>query len=149
MKQFKKLLIATDFSELSTAAIEFGRSLISRYKAKLYIIHVVDNLPTMAMRTTELTADTVAHNAETRAKKELKNFIAPRLKGMKNVSTVVKIGEAHEEIVNFAKKQKVDLIVLATHGRTGLAHVLIGSVAEKVVRHSPVPVLTVKPAGLR
>jgi len=58
---------------------------------------------------------------------------------------VVRRGFAYEEIMRFVDEEEIDLIVMATHGRTGLPHIIMGSVAERVVRHSPVPVLTIKP----
>lgn len=149
MKTFRKILVPTDFSRLSYAAVNYAKPIAVRYGARLYIIHVVDNLPSTVMHTLDLDVDTVMRNAEERARAQLKNFVSSRLRGIKKVTPVVKLGEPHEEIVKFVKKGKVDLIVLATHGRTGLAHMLIGSVAEKVVRHSPVPVLTVKPGSMR
>lgn len=149
MKTIKKILMSTDFSELSSAAVEYTKSLTARYKAKLFVIHVIDDLPALPMHTTDLTSERVVADAQVRAKKELKTLIASQLKGLKGVTQVVRIGEPDKEIVGFANKQKVDLIVLSTHGRTGLAHALLGSVAEKVVRHSTVPVLTIKPANMQ
>jgi universal stress protein A len=62
-----------------------------------------------------------------------------------NVRHIVRVGRAWQEVIELAKENKTDLIVLATHGYTGLKHVLLGSVAEKIVRHAPCPVLTVRP----
>jgi nucleotide-binding universal stress UspA family protein len=89
--------------------------------------------------------------------REYKKEIRDQLKGLsqkflplvENVEHVVIQGNPYKEILKYVVENKIGLIVLATHGRTGFKHVLIGSIAEKIVRHSPIPVLTVKPTDVR
>jgi len=81
--------------------------------------------------------------------KELEDFVAKRISRDLKVIPIVTAGVPAEEIKRFAEEEGIDLIVLATHGRTGLRHILMGSVAERVVRLSGVPVLTVKPRPFR
>lgn len=145
MKIIKKILVPTDFSDLSLAAMEFASTFSIIYDAPISVIHVVDKTPVLGFHTVDLNFETLLRDAEEKATKELNLLITSRFPNLHNVDMVVRHGEAHKEIVKFAEKGKFDLIVIATHGRTGLAHTLMGSVAEKVVRHSSVPVLTVNP----
>lgn len=80
---------------------------------------------------------------------QLKKFAYWKLKDTNKIEQVIVCGKPHCEIIHYAKENEIDLIVIATHGRTGLAHILLGSVAEKVVRFSHVPVLAVKPREWR
>lgn len=145
MKPIKKVLVPTDFSGYSLSAMDYALSLAAVYEAKVYLLNVVDNIPTGAFHTIDLDAEAVRRNAQERAVDELKKFVSQKLEGREDLVQVVRCGNPAEEIAAFAKDEHVDLIVMATHGRTGLAHMLMGSVAERVVRESNVPVLTVKP----
>ena len=145
MKSIRKILVPTDFSDLSLAAMEYATSVATHDDAEIHLIHVVENVPAVAFHTVDLDAEAIVRNAEKKALEELKQFIAEKLNGRTDLIPIVRCGIPHEQIVDFAKREHVDLIVMATHGRTGLAHVLMGSVVEKVVRESTIPVLTVKP----
>jgi nucleotide-binding universal stress UspA family protein len=79
----------------------------------------------------------------------LEEIVTRLFPGARSIVPVVRRGDPAREIVRFAREEGINLIVIATHGRTGLAHVLMGSVAEKVVRHATVPVLTAKPDSMR
>jgi universal stress protein A len=78
------------------------------------------------------------------AKKELEKFGVEELSGIKDMERSVLMGVPHEEIMNFAKKNKIDLIIMGTHGRSGIDRILFGSTAAQVVRYAPCPVLTVR-----
>ncbi|TAK54064.1 MAG: universal stress protein [Bacteroidetes bacterium] len=149
MKLIDKILVPTDFSDLSLAAIEYAVSFSKIYDAKLYMIHVVEQLPVLAFHTVDMNSETVLRDALKDAEKDLKKFIADKLPHIKNIMTVVRRGDACKEIVTYASEGHFDLIIMATHGRTGLAHILMGSIAESVVRNSSVPVLTVKPEEMK
>lgn len=127
----KKILVPTDLSPYSLAAMEFASSFGLRYMSKLYLLHVVE----------------AGHLEE--GKTALKEFAEKNLSPEPRVEPVVKAGNPIVEIMRFAEQEGADIIVMATHGRTGLRHVMMGSVAERVVRHSSIPVLTVKPRPLR
>ncbi len=88
--------------------------------------------------------DQMYKDIEEGAKKELERFGNQELGGLKNVERIVIKGVPHEEIINFAKNNKIDLIVIGTHGRKGLDRILFGSTAAQVVRFAPCPVLTVR-----
>lgn len=147
---FKKILVPTDFSDLSVEAVHTAQSLAEQYGAAIILMHVVDDAPVLAFHTMELTTELVLPDAGASAEEHLAQFV--RTHGIRNdsgLSLVVRRGNPYDEISRLATEQEVDLIVMATHGRTGLAHVLLGSVAEKVVQHCDVPVLTIKPSHIR
>jgi nucleotide-binding universal stress UspA family protein len=150
MKSMKKILIPTDFSLFSLSGIDYALSLTKLYNAAIYMLHVVPQSVFVALYPNlDLNSETVLRDNAVKVKTEFDSFIHNYLNNVPNINQVIKQGEPYKEIVRFAHEEDMDLIVIATHGRTGLAHVLMGSVAEKVVRYSSVPVLTVKPEGLR
>jgi nucleotide-binding universal stress UspA family protein len=145
MKTIKKILVPTDLSELSIAAVDYAASLALTYGAKIYMLYVVEG--ESRHETTPVGPQPVpaSGSSEEEGKKELHRFVYWKLREVGGVIEVVRVGKAETEIQRFVEEEGIDLIVMATHGRTGLAHVLMGSVAERVVRTSPVPVMTVKP----
>ena len=150
MKKIKKILVPTDFSSFSFSALEYVGSLASLHGATVYLLHVesepfvVPPFPNVDFNT-----ETVLRDTEKKSEELLHNVIAKKMKHIKNVVPMIRKGDAADVIVDVAQEIEADLIVMATHGRTGLSHILVGSVAEKVVRHSTVPVLTVKPAEVQ
>jgi nucleotide-binding universal stress UspA family protein len=150
MVYLKKILVTTDMSDYSLAAIEYASSFGLLYSSKIYLLYVADipaALPTM--QGIEIDAAISQQAAEDALKKELEQFVANRINPDIKLTPVVRTGVPAEEIKRFAGEEGIDLIVMATHGRTGLRHIVMGSVAEKVVRISNTPVLTVKPRPLR
>ncbi len=146
MKTIQKILIPTDFSAFSLAATSFLTSMPMFGDAELFLLHVIDDPVVMApYPNVDYNAETIFRDSEERARKELELCIRENFTAARRVTPVVRRGDAAREIIACASAQHVDLIVIATHGRTGLAHMLLGSVAEKVVRSSHVPVLTIKP----
>ncbi len=146
----KKLLVPTDFSDLSAEAIRYAMSLTEMYGAELVLMHIVDDAPVLALHTMELTSEYVMDDTTKAAERHLDEFIrAHDVRNHYGLTLVVRRGNPFDEITRYAHEEAIDLVVMATHGRTGLAHVLLGSVAEKVVQHADVPVLIVKPAKIR
>ena len=133
----------TDFSDLSFAGIDYVKSLAAQCNAKIFIVHVIDNASMATLPSVDFNVPTMLRNSEEIAQKELDKLRNECFKSAPDVTTVIRYGSPAREIVAFAAEHDIDLIVIATHGRTGLAHVFMGSIAEKVVRHSPVPVLSV------
>ena len=146
----RRILVPTDFSEPAAEAKAYATALADRLGAELHVLHVVvppvipfpDSASSWTMPATGLRSEVEE------AKKLLREEIATSSEEQRVVSQVV-TGFAVDEIVNYAEKQDIDLIVVGTHGLTGLSHLLIGSVAEKLVRTSTCPVLTVHPKGHR
>ncbi|KAA0141444.1 universal stress protein [Gimesia chilikensis] len=145
MIDLKKILVPTDFSEFGQHALLYGCELAKRFGAELHLLNVVQDavamFPEPNMMGTSMN-DLVA-DMQSLAEKQLEEM--PGLPGSEDLNVVRKVcvGPAFLEIIRYAKEQEIDLIVIGTHGRTGLKHMLLGSVAEKVVRKAPCPVLTV------
>lgn len=149
MKTIKKILVPTDLSEFSVAAVGYAASLAEKYEAKIYMLYVVEGEPSHGLPLVDGHSDGLPALGEQEGKAELHRFVNRKVKEIKDVIEVVGAGKAQTEILRYAKEEGIDLIVMATHGRTGLAHVLMGSVAERVVRTSVVPVMTIKPASFQ
>lgn len=151
MITLKKIVVTTDLSDHSLSALEYASTLSLLYGAKLYLLHVEDigPPPMYATHLPDFEAERFYRLATETARKDLETFAREKISPDLNVSLAVRIGNPVEEIRRFAETEGIDIIVMATHGRTGLKHVLMGSVAERVVRTSPVPVLTVKPKTMR
>ncbi|MDY0189293.1 MAG: universal stress protein [Desulfuromonas sp.] len=144
MRDFKTILFATDFSECSTAAFDYAYSLAKQCSAKLVLVHVVSEPVDMrGFYVPHISFDVLEQEIIDGAKNLMDSFCTEHLKSGDDYSTAVVSGLAYEEIINQAKLAKADLVVMGTNGRSGLDHMLFGSTAEKVVRKSPIPVLTV------
>ena len=142
-----RILVATDFSPPSDTALEFARTLAARFGASLHLLHVVED-PTIGgpvaseMYLAESPATRTERLKDSQAR--LSHRVTGSDRAALNATTEVVFGRSAEMIVDYAADTKADLIVMGTHGRTGLAHLLVGSVAERVVRHAACPVLTVR-----
>jgi nucleotide-binding universal stress UspA family protein len=145
--RFTRILVPTDFGPASDAALACAKELALRFDAAVHLLHVVDDPLAAGVWTPEVY---VGASAETREK--LMDDAALRLKDSftdderKRFSTAaeVRVGAPSETIVEFALEKGIDLIVMGTHGRRGFAHMFVGSVAERLVRTAPCPVLTVR-----
>jgi nucleotide-binding universal stress UspA family protein len=143
----KHILVATDFSEASDAALRYGRSFARTYGATLHVLHVVDDIAT---RATELSA---ALASSERMQLELEQQGRARLEALLDEEDrrdlharpiVITSPAPAQSILAYAGEHNVDLIIIGTHGRSGLARLFMGSVAQHVVRLAPCPVLTVR-----
>jgi nucleotide-binding universal stress UspA family protein len=143
--EIKKILFATDFSEGSKNALPYAVDLAGRYGAKLYFVHVIyDVAATTGWYVPHTSFDEIYLDMEKSAKAELAKTFIEEMRGVVDIEHIVIKGIPYEEIAKFSETNKVDLIVLATHGRTGLDRLLFGSTAEQVVRYAPCPVLSVR-----
>ena len=141
--QLKKILIPIDFSTCSRKALQYALPFARQFGAELVLVHVVP--PTYY--STDL-----SYTAPVFPEEEVRDFSAKRLAALIQAeigdqipgSAMVRIGQPAHEIVETARELKTDLIIVSTHGNTGLKHLLLGSVAENVVRHAPCPVLVVR-----
>lgn len=146
MITLKRILVPTDFSEHSKNALRYAAAFADKFGAQIHLLHVFQDLA--IFQPDAVTAappalpprDALLAAARTALEQSIEEC---PIKGVP-VHPEVREGAAQEEIVVFAREKNIDLIIMGTHGRGWLAHVLMGSVAEKVVRKAPCPVLTVR-----
>ncbi len=147
MLDIKNIIVPTDFSSLSYSAFDYARDLAEQTNAKIHLVYVLEKTPPfLAMRSLDVSEDEVMKNMEEEALKQLKDA-AKKLQDDSNIEIVevCRKGIDYEEIVKYSKEVEKGLIVIATHGRTGILHTLLGSVAEKVIRYAKCPVLVITP----
>lgn len=144
---YKTILCPVDFEESSLAALEHARRLAADTGATLHLLHALPILPMLSDRGMPFTADAAAAEAE--AMRRLKEIARRRLgKAPYALHTrVAFVSDVPRAILGVARDLGADLIVMATHARSGLKHVFVGSVAEAVVRNAPCAVLTLHPSA--
>ena len=142
--QIKTILCPIDFSEISTNAMEYAVFLASHHHAKLLLLHVVEYLHEFEhYQILVFTPQELSEKMEKQAYEELTK-VTEQVKKTITVEAVVRQGKAFMEIIKEAMEKDIDMIVMGSHGRTGISHMLMGSVAEKVVRKANCPVLIVR-----
>jgi nucleotide-binding universal stress UspA family protein len=147
---FKKILFCTDFSENSHWAFSYALNLAKTYKSKLVILHVTPvpmHPEQLSIYLPQEKLDELRASQKKEIADQLKKNYLKKLSKFKGYKVILKEGEPFIEIIRIARKEPADLIVIGTHGRTGIDHILFGSTAEKVVRKSPSPVLTIRLPG--
>lgn len=144
MKPFERIMVATDFSAGAAGAGEVAAQLAKSMKVSVDVITVVDTRTFDTIYGDEAYRKERRNDIHAQARSEAQEFVDRHFKGVDAVKVHVRDGDTFLEILQAAKDLGCDMIVMGTHGRTGLAHVLIGSVTEKVVRKSPIPVVTVR-----
>lgn len=140
--RIKRILVTTDFSTESLAGLRYAAALADRLKSRLAVLNVVEPPSRFAGVDTVILARPDTKVAAL-ARAQLATDAQHEQIGTSKITPSVRIGKAFHEIITAAYEDSADLIVIATHGRTGVEHALLGSTAERVVRHSPCPVLTV------
>jgi nucleotide-binding universal stress UspA family protein len=141
---FKTIVAPTDFSPFSEEALHYARSLAGKFNAVIHLVHALERPQDVPWWVAEREYSVSQANVAEQAKERLTGIVSRLLPGV-TVEPHVRVGSPSEEIVKTARDSHADLIVIATHGRGGLSRVLFGSVTERVVRHAPCPVLTVRP----
>ncbi|HEY7445144.1 MAG TPA: universal stress protein [Vicinamibacterales bacterium] len=147
----ERILLPTDFSDTAAVAMDYACELASAFGAALHVLHVVENTNptggwTAGKRYTPPPAS-LTDGVEHEVRSELQSMIDKRTPRVQKSVLVVKTGSPLVEIVRYAAEQHVDLIVMGTHGHGPIAHMLLGSVADNVIRRAPCPVLTVRHPG--
>lgn len=149
MLELKRILLPTDFSPYAKCGINYACALAEKFGAELHLLHVVQDLvamlpePGLAYPPPGIYLEDLVASAE----RGLAELLDPAWAQGKSIVRTARQGVPFLEILLYAKEQEIDLIVIGTHGRSGLAHVLLGSVTEKIVRKASCPVLTVRPEG--
>lgn len=144
--QIQKILCPVDFSKNSEYALHYALALAERYEAELVLVHVMDYAAMDILDYPSAFEFTAQINERMRqiAEERLNQLAETQRGDYTKISTRLATGTPFLEIVSLAREERADLVVMGTQGRTGLAQVFMGSVAEKVVRRAPCPVLTVK-----
>ncbi len=144
--KYKKVLFCTDFSVNSNCAFDYAFGIAKRDEGVLYILHVIPANPNqynLERHLTKTELDRIKATLQEDRDKLFADQYLSHIKDKNNVKVVTKSGREDEKIIEFAKEENIDIIVIGTHGRTGLEHALIGSVAEKIIRRSPIPVFVI------
>jgi nucleotide-binding universal stress UspA family protein len=147
MIAIKNILVATDFGEAADSALSYGRELAGRFGATLHVLNVVENfyVTTFGAETYTAFVPDMQRELENAARNRLDEMLIDSDgSGPATNGVVITSGSAEYAIVDYASENSIDLIVMGTHGRGALAHLMMGSVAERVVRIAPCPVLTVR-----
>ena len=144
MISLKSILVPSDFSECSEEALRYGLELARRFDAELHLLHVVQDPLTQpwAAEGFSVPLFEVVDEWQKQAADRLKASVPEADRGRVTVVSVV--ATPYAEILDYANAHKIDLIVMGTHGRGGVSHMLLGSIAERIVRRAPCPVLTVR-----
>jgi nucleotide-binding universal stress UspA family protein len=146
--QLKTILFPTDFSQGARAAMDHAISLAQDYKAKLILLYVIQDISIAEWYIpSSLSVNDLVLDMQKSADKEMGKWAADASAKAKDVETRIVRGVPFVEIIRMSKERSADLIVIGTHGRTGIDHMLFGSTAEKVVRKAACPVLTVRIPG--
>ena len=149
---FRSILVPVDYSEHSKASVRYAVALAASVSATVHVVHVWDR-PSYATDAVMVRREGEAHTSLTaliqqHAESDMRDFLASlALSPAVKLSHRLLSGDPAGKLIEELKGGGYDLVVLGTHGRTGLMHLLLGSVAEKLVRLSPIPVLTVPPSG--
>lgn len=145
MKSFQRILFPTDFSQIAGHAFGYALGIAREFGAKLYILHVINEQADLrGFYLPHLEYEEVEADIVTSAQRMMDEFRAG-IEGYDNHEGRVLSGVPYAEILNAAKEDDAELIVMGTHGHTGVEHMLFGSTAERVLRHAKCPVMTIRP----
>jgi len=143
--QINKILVPVDFSDYSKSSLKYAVNFSKYFKAEMILIYVVEPViypPDFSMG--QIAIPSVNSEWDQRAREELDKLAKSEIPGDVKVKTIIKTGKPFMEIIETAEEEDIDLIIIATHGHSGVEHILFGSTAEKVVRKAPCPVLTLR-----
>lgn len=147
MIKISRILVPTDFSELGQLAVQYATAIAEQFQAELHLLHAIDDFFILAPEANLMLPDRNQYLRDLKAAAETELSKLPTTGGVPaaRVMRHTVVGHPLEQIVRFAKEQEIDLIVIGSHGRRGISHFLLGSVAERAVRFAVCPVLTVRP----
>jgi nucleotide-binding universal stress UspA family protein len=145
MKPFNKILTAVDFSENSDYAFDYALTLAKQFDSQLTVLHVINEpVDLRGFYVPHISFEQLEKEIEEGAEKMMAKFCSSKMGEFTNFTTSIVTGIPYEEIIRSAREAGASLIVLGTHGRTGLDHLIFGSTAERVVRGASSPVLTIR-----
>jgi len=144
MKKFKKILFPTDFSEVSAKTVPYVTSMADKFNSEVHIIFVVPQIENcQSIFLSHVSAD--CFKREIVLGSEMDGFVEEYFKNIVRLKTKVLIGDIDEEIIKYIKAKGIDLVIIGTHGRKSMDRIIPGSVADRVIKSAPVPVLSVNP----
>ncbi len=153
MMEIKKILFPCDLTESSSKMLPYVLSLSEKYNSMIYLFHVIQELDTWGSDYIDdvpyVVLNKFQQEASEGAEKAMDRVCNEQLQGCPNFQRKIISGDPATEILKMIESEGIDLVVMGTHGRKGLKHTIFGSVAENVVKKSPVPVLTVNPYKLK
>ncbi len=144
--KLNKIIVPTDFSEYSFSALSYASDLAEKWEAEIHLVYVLEEIPAFfSANDLEKSKQNFINSGEDIARKKVKE-LTHNLSEDTNLKIipVLRKGINYEQIISYSKEIDADLIVIATHGRTGVLYTLLGSVAEKVIQFAKCPVLVVK-----
>ncbi|MCF8259468.1 MAG: universal stress protein [Melioribacteraceae bacterium] len=145
MIDINKILVPIDFSDYSKNALKYAVEFAINFNSEMYLLNVVEPMMYPSdFSTGEIVIPSPKIDVDFKFEEELKKLAETEISKEVQVSTAIKSGKPFLEIINYASEIDADLIIIATHGHTGVEHLLFGSTAEKVVRKAPCPVLTLR-----
>ncbi len=145
MTSFETILFATDFSEGSEHAFDYAFSMAKTFGSRLLVVHVINEpVDLRGFYVPHISFEKLEKEIEAGAEKMMEKFCLTRMGDFTRYESVILTGIPYEEILKKAEEEKVALVVLGTHGRSGIDHILFGSTAERVVRKARCPVMTVR-----
>jgi nucleotide-binding universal stress UspA family protein len=148
MLNFKNILVPTDFSDNSIQALEFALNLAKSNKAALHVLHVIEPILNTEKLWSSGNKEEFEKTRELNAEEDLRRFINKISPGGVRIIEALKSGKPHEQVLKYSHKNHIDLIVIASHGWTGLSHMITGNVTNKIFRYSEVPIICVKSGNL-
>ena len=150
MVEIKKILYPCDFTENSTKLLPYVLSVSEKYDGMIYLLHVVEDLLKWGgFYIPHLPLKGYQKEALEYAEKKMEKICREQLQNCPNFQRMILSGDPDAEILKTIESEGIDLVIMGTHGRKGLEHTILGSVAENVVRKSPVPVLVINPYKLK
>lgn len=146
MVNFPTILFATDFSEISEHAFDYALSMARKFDSRLIVMHIINEpVDLRGFYVPHISFDSLEQEIAEAAEKMMEKFCSGKLQGISSHETVIATGIPYEEILKKIEEDKVSLVVMGTHGRAGIDHLLFGSTAERVVRRARCAVMTVRP----
>ena len=150
MIEIKKILFPLDLTENSSKILPYVLSVSEKYNSQIYLLHVVQDLNKWGkLYVPHPSMDKFQEEAIKNAKKAMDKICENQLQSCPNFQKRVVSGDTVDEILKIIESENIDLLIMGTHGRKGLEHVIFGSVAENIVKKSPVPVLSINPWKLK
>jgi len=150
MIEIKTIAVPIDFSEVAPIVAGWAKDIAKKLGAKLILINVVEDISAFEGISTDVkTLEELEKTLLEGAEEYMRSFLNKHFSDFANVKSVIVKGKVVEKIIQIAKENKADLIVIGTHGRKSLDKIIFGSVAERIVKYSPIPVLTINPYRIK